>query len=94
MYLDEKDRIRFWGEQTICHAPLLMHNPERNTGQPYLHRDEKIQGIVDRTGRIVVLSGHTHSSPDILNENWESVRVIIIPSTVYNPTFRILPAND
>ena len=53
----------------LCHAPLLAHNPNRNTGQPYLHKDKRIQEIVDRKGRVIFLSGHTHVSPNILTGN-------------------------
>ena len=55
----------------LCHAPLLAHNPNRNTGQPYLHKDKRIQEIVDRKGRVIFLSGHTHVSPNILTGNGE-----------------------
>lgn len=55
----------------LCHAPLLAHNPNRNTGQPYLHKNKRIQEIVDRKGRIIFLSGHTHVSPNVLTGNGE-----------------------
>ena len=55
----------------LCHAPLLAHNPNRNTGQPYLHRNKRIQEIVDRNGRVIFLSGHTHVSPNVLTGNGE-----------------------
>ena len=48
----------------LCHAPMLKHNPHRNAGAPYLHRDRRIQEILDRTGGILFLSGHTHVSPN------------------------------
>lgn len=49
----------------MCHAPLLAHNPHRNTGGAYLSRDEHLQKIVDRHGHIMFLSGHTHFSPNM-----------------------------
>ncbi len=55
----------------LCHAPLLAHNPNRNTGQPYLHKNRRIQEIVDRKGRVIFLSGHTHVSPNVLIGNGE-----------------------
>lgn len=55
----------------LCHAPLLAHNPNRNTGQPYLHKNRRIQEIVDRKGRTIFLSGHTHISPNVLAGNGE-----------------------
>ena len=50
----------------LCHAPLLRHNPNRNEGAPYLHHDKRIQEILNRTGRVIFLSGHTHVSPNTL----------------------------
>lgn len=55
----------------LCHAPLLAHNPNRNTGRPYLHKNKRVQEIVDRKGRIIFLSGHTHVSPNVLAGNGE-----------------------
>ena len=55
----------------LCHAPLLAHNPNRNTGAPYLDKNKRIQDIVDRYGRIIFLSGHTHVSPNVLTGNGE-----------------------
>lgn len=55
----------------LCHAPLLAHNPNRNTGAPYLEKNKRIQDIVDRYGRIIFLSGHTHVSPNVLTGNGE-----------------------
>lgn len=48
----------------LCHAPLLHHNPKRKVGKnnPYLNRDKQLQEIIDRHGRIIFLSGHTHLS--------------------------------
>lgn len=50
----------------LCHAPLLRHNPKREAGKnnPYLNRDKQLQEIIDRHGRIIFLSGHTHLSMD------------------------------
>ena len=53
----------------LCHAPLLAHNPNRNTGAPYLDKNKRLQEIVDRNGRIIFLSGHTHVSPNMLTGN-------------------------
>lgn len=55
----------------LCHAPLLLHNPARNSGTPYLNLDRRIQEIADRNGQILFLSGHTHSSPNVLKGNAE-----------------------
>ncbi len=55
----------------LCHAPLLAHNPNRNTGAPYLNRNRRIQEIVDQNGRVIFLSGHTHVSPNVLTGNGE-----------------------
>ena len=55
----------------LCHAPLLDHNPNRNTGAPYLDKNNRLQEIVERYGRIIFLSGHTHVSPNIINGNGE-----------------------
>lgn len=48
----------------LCHAPLLAHNPNRNDGNPYLDRNREIQKIMDESGNIIFLSGHTHVSPN------------------------------
>ncbi len=55
----------------LCHAPLLDHNPNRNVGMPYLDKNKRLQEIVDRNGRIIFLSGHTHVSPNTLAGNGE-----------------------
>ena len=55
----------------LCHAPLLAHNPNRNAGVPYLDKNRRLQEIVDRNGRIIFLSGHTHVSPNVLGGNGE-----------------------
>ena len=55
----------------LCHAPLLAHNPNRNAGAPYLDKNKRLQEIVDRNGRIIFLSGHTHVSPNVLTGNGE-----------------------
>ena len=55
----------------LCHAPLLAHNPNRNEGAPYLDKNRRLQEIVDRNGRIIFLSGHTHVSPNVLTGNGE-----------------------
>ena len=55
----------------LCHAPLLAHNPNRNIGAPYLDKNNRIQDILDRNGRILFLSGHTHVSPNVLTGNAE-----------------------
>jgi len=46
----------------ICHAPLLKHNPNRNSGEPYLSRDDQLQKILDEFRNVVFVSGHTHVS--------------------------------
>jgi len=55
----------------LCHAPLLHHNPSRSDGQPYLDKDKRLQRLIDETGRIVFLSGHTHISPNIMKGSAE-----------------------
>ena len=55
----------------LCHAPLLAHNPNRNTGNPYLAKDKMLQKIIDDCGNIIFLSGHTHVSPNIMTGNAE-----------------------
>lgn len=49
----------------LCHAPLLAHNPHRNEGAPYFGRDEELQRIVNAHGNILLISGHTHISPNM-----------------------------
>lgn len=51
----------------MCHAPLLAHNPQRDPGKkaPYLAQDVLLQDIVNQTGHVIFLSGHTHLSPNI-----------------------------
>ena len=53
----------------LCHAPLLAHNPNRNTGTPYLGKDKILQKIIDDYGNIIFLSGHTHFSPNVITGN-------------------------
>lgn len=50
----------------LCHAPLLAHNPNRNAGTPYLDRNSRFQKIIDHTGNIIFISGHTHISPNVM----------------------------
>ena len=60
----------------LCHAPLLAHNPNRSGGQPYLDKNRRLQGIVDRFGSILFLSGHTHVSPNLTRgtAEWDDER--------------------
>ncbi len=58
----------------LCHAPLLTHNPNRNTGNPYLAKDKMLQEIIDNCGNVIFLSGHTHVSPNSLIGNAEFLR--------------------
>lgn len=46
----------------LCHAPLIAHNPQRNSGEPYLSRDDQLQKILDQYQNIIFVSGHTHVS--------------------------------
>lgn len=55
----------------LCHAPLLKHNPNRNDGAPYLGGNKRLQALLDRSERVVFLSGHTHVSPNVLWGNAE-----------------------
>lgn len=55
----------------LCHAPLLAHNPNRNTGTPYLGKNNILQEIIDNCGNVIFLSGHTHVSPNLLTGNAE-----------------------
>lgn len=49
----------------LCHAPLANHRPYHQPGDPpYLHLDQKLQGILDSQKDILFLSGHTHVSPN------------------------------
>lgn len=54
-----------------CHAPLLKHNPNRNTGNPYLDKNRCLQEILDRFGNVIFLSGHTHVSPNVIRGGGE-----------------------
>lgn len=51
----------------LCHAPLLAHNPQRDSGKksPYLAQDAVLQDIVDQNRNIIFISGHTHLSPNV-----------------------------
>lgn len=55
----------------LCHAPLLHHNPNRTEGTPYLDRNKRLQEILDKSGNVLFLSGHTHVSPNVLKGNCE-----------------------
>ena len=55
----------------LCHAPLIRHNPNRNDGPAYLGGNNRIQEIIDQTGRVIFLSGHTHVSANVLTGNGE-----------------------
>lgn len=55
----------------LCHAPLIRHNPNRNDGPAYLGRNNRIQEIIDQSGRVIFLSGHTHVSTNVLIGNGE-----------------------
>ena len=51
----------------LCHAPLLAHNPQRQSGsrEAYLSRDRELQEILDAHHHVIFVSGHTHISPNI-----------------------------
>lgn len=83
---EEKEKILQWIKEKLdrsgierylifSHAPLLGHNPHRNTGHPYLNMDGKLQKLLNTYQNIVFLSGHTHFSP-LLTEcvEYEKVR--------------------
>lgn len=55
----------------LCHAPLLAHNPHRNDGAPYFGRAGELQRIVNAHGNIILISGHTHTSPNMLRNTVE-----------------------
>lgn len=55
----------------LCHAPMIGHNPNKNESTPYLDRNKRLQDLLDRCGRIIFLSGHTHVSPNVLTGNGE-----------------------
>jgi len=55
----------------LCHAPMMKHNPNRNDGPAYLDKNNRLQEILDHSGRIIFLSGHTHVSPNVLTGNGE-----------------------
>lgn len=50
----------------LCHAPLLAHNPNRNEGTPYLDKNKRLQNIVEKYGKTIFISGHTHVSPNVM----------------------------
>ena len=61
-YIDKRSAARW--RIILCHAPLIMHNPQRpKNGTPYLGRDKALQKIIDSNERIIFASGHTHISP-------------------------------
>lgn len=49
----------------LCHGPMLKHNPNRSDGPPYLSHNRRLQEMLDRYGRVIFLSGHTHVSPNV-----------------------------
>lgn len=57
----------------LCHAPLLAHNPQRSEGEPYLSRNKELQRILDQHRNLIILSGHTHYSPNNPRGNVEVV---------------------
>lgn len=58
----------------LCHPPLIAHNPQGTKEMaPYITKEQndKLQKIVDETGGVVFLSGHTHVAPAV---EWEEKR--------------------
>lgn len=52
----------------MCHPPLIAHNPQRTADKaPYIasEQDTRLQSILDESGHVIFLSGHTHVSPSI-----------------------------
>ena len=66
-----KENQNFCWHLILCHAPLIAHNPNRNTGNPYLAKNKMLQEIIDASGNVIFLSGHTHVSPNVLTGNAE-----------------------
>lgn len=66
-HLNHSDRWHF----ILCHAPLLAHNPHRNDGAPYFGRAGELQRIINAHGNIILISGHTHTSPNMLRNTVE-----------------------
>lgn len=48
----------------LCHAPLHAHHPNATDkgAPPYLSMDKRLQQLVDQSGRICFIAGHTHVS--------------------------------
>lgn len=57
----------------LCHAPLLAHNPHRNSGSAYYHGNDALQSILDSYTHIIFVSGHTHFSPNTHQGNVDYV---------------------
>lgn len=73
----------------LCHAPLIRHNPLRSESDaPYLARDAQLQQIVDDTGKVLFLSGHTHL---LLNEGRGCVEYDAVHGNLYLNDSSITP---
>ena len=73
----------------LCHAPFIKHNPLRSEcDAPYLARDAQLQQIVDDAGKVLFLSGHTHTS---LNEGKGCVEYDIVHGNLYLNDSSITP---
>lgn len=52
----------------LCHPPLTAHNPQRTADMPpYMmaEQDKRLQKIIDESGNVVLISGHTHFAPTV-----------------------------
>lgn len=75
----------------MCHPPLIAHNPQRAEDRsPYIvkEQDDRLQRIIDKSGRVVFVSGHTHVFPDVefddIHRNLYINDGSICPTTVKN----------
>lgn len=75
----------------MCHAPLIAHNPQRSPDMsPYfsIEQDRRLQDIVNRTGNVIFLSGHTHITPSVeFDSKYNNLYIndgSICPTTVKN----------
>ena len=74
LWLNERLQQKSSRHLILCHAPLLAHNPNRNTGNPYLGKNKMLQEVIDNHENVIFLSGHTHMSPNTQAGNLDNVR--------------------
>lgn len=64
-WLGDQLRARETGRSIVlCHAPLHAHHPNATdkSAPPYLSMDKRLQQIINESGRICFIAGHTHVS--------------------------------